>query len=223
MVRDARRHPGIAPEERVHPVLVAGEDHDEVVALVLHDLEQDLDRLLPVVALVLGPVQVVGLVDEQHAAHRALQHLAGLRRRVADVLADEVVAGHRDEVALPHVAQAVQDLGHAHRDRRLAGARVAGEAHVQRRRLGGQADEPPAAVDEQERRDVADARLHRREADQVALELVEHVGHAGLARERVQVDRLRRADVSGRRGVGGHVHRRCRHRCRTPCPTPGVQ
>ena len=106
VVGDARRHAGIAGEERVHPVLVAGEDHDQVVALVLHHLQQDLDRLLAVVALVLGPVQVVRLVDEQHAAHRALQHLRGLGRGVADVLADEVVAGHRDEVALADVARA---------------------------------------------------------------------------------------------------------------------
>jgi hypothetical protein len=46
--------PGLLLEEGVHPVLVAGQDHDEVVALVLHHLQQDLDRLLPVVALVLG-------------------------------------------------------------------------------------------------------------------------------------------------------------------------
>ena len=51
---------------------------------------------LAVVALVLGPVQVVGLVDEQHAAHGPLEHVLGLRRGVPDVLPDEVVPGHRD-------------------------------------------------------------------------------------------------------------------------------
>ena len=94
--------------------LVAGEDHHQVVALVLHHLQQDLDRLLAVVAFVLGAVQVVGLVDEQHAAHRLLEHLVGLGRGVADVLADQVVAGHRDQVAFAHVAEPVQDLRHAH-------------------------------------------------------------------------------------------------------------
>ena len=48
--------PGFERKNVVHPVLVAGEDHDEPVALGLHHLQQDLDRLLPVVALVLGPV-----------------------------------------------------------------------------------------------------------------------------------------------------------------------
>ena len=52
----------------------------------------------PIVAFVLGTVQVVRLVDEQHAAVRALEHLLGLRRGVADVLADEVVADVTDDV-----------------------------------------------------------------------------------------------------------------------------
>ena len=39
--------PGLAAKNAVHPVLVAGEDHHQVVAVVLHHLQQDLDRLLP--------------------------------------------------------------------------------------------------------------------------------------------------------------------------------
>src|SRR5204863_443247 len=78
VMRDARAHPGVGAEEGVHAVLVAGEDHDQVVALVLHHLQEDLDRFLPVVALVLGPVEVVRLIDEQHAPHCALQYLASL-------------------------------------------------------------------------------------------------------------------------------------------------
>ena len=123
MVRDARGHARVEPEELVHPVLVAGEDHDQPVALVLHHLQQDLDRLDAVVALVLGTVQVVRLVDEQHAAVGALEHLLGLRRRVPDVLADEVVARDRDDVVALDVAEAVEDVGHPHRDRRLARSR----------------------------------------------------------------------------------------------------
>ena len=101
---------GVRAEEVVHPVLVAGEDHDELVALGLHHLEQDLDRLAAVVALVLGPVEVVRLVDEEHAAVGAAQHLLRLRRGVADVLADEVVARARDDARLLDVAEPVQDL-----------------------------------------------------------------------------------------------------------------
>ena len=59
VVSDPRAQTRVRAEEVVHPVLVAGEDHDEVVALGLHHLEQDLDRLGAVVALVLRLVQVV--------------------------------------------------------------------------------------------------------------------------------------------------------------------
>ena len=111
-MRDER--PGLRPEEGVHAVRIPRQDHDQVVALILHDLQQYFDRFLAVVALVLGPVQVVRLVDEQHAAHRLLEDLLGLRRRVADVLSDQIIARDRDQMALAHVAQPVQDLRHAH-------------------------------------------------------------------------------------------------------------
>ena len=153
--------PGLELEERLHPVLVAREDDDEVLALGLHDLQQDLDRLLPVVALVLGPVQVVGLVDEQHAALGALQHVAGLRGRVADVLADEVVTRDGDDLRLVDVAELVEDLGHLQRDGRLAGTGVAGERHVQRRPRGLQPRVAAQLVDDQQRRHLADPFLHR--------------------------------------------------------------
>ena len=113
MVGDAGTEAGIGGEEARHALAVAGEDHDEILALVLHHLEQDLDGFLTVVALVVGPMQVIGFVDEQHSAHRLLQDLLGLRRGVADILADEIVARHRDYLPAPHEAETVQDLGHA--------------------------------------------------------------------------------------------------------------
>ena len=136
MVGDARRNAGHVAEEPLHLVLVAGNDDDEVLPLVLHHLEQHLDRLLAVVALVVKAVHVVGLVDEQHAAHRPLQDLPGLGCGVAHVLPDEVVPAGDHDVALPHEAQLPQDLAHLHGDRGLAGPGVAGEGHVQRRLLG---------------------------------------------------------------------------------------
>ena len=60
--------------------------------MVLHHLQQDFDGLLAVIALVVRLVEIIGLVDEQHAAHGLLEDFAGFRRGVADILADEVVA-----------------------------------------------------------------------------------------------------------------------------------
>ena len=162
---DVVGHPGgetrIALIEHIHPLLVTGEDHHQVVAVVLHHLQQDLDRLGAVVALVLRPVEVVGLVDEQHPAHRLLEHLAGLGGGVADVLAHQVIAGGGDHMALAHVAQAVQDPAHPLGHRGLAGAGTAGERHVQAggRRLQTHLLARP--VHHQQGGDFADAGLHR--------------------------------------------------------------
>ncbi len=99
---------------------------------------------------------------------------------MADVLADEVVAGDRDEMPAPHVAEPVEDLGHAHGDRRLARPGVAGEAHVQGRRLRRKPEFGPNPVDEQQRRDLADALLDWRETDQLVVELLQNRADARL-------------------------------------------
>ena len=204
------RKPGIGGEEVVHAVAVAGEDHDQVVALVLHHLQQDLDRFLAVVPLVLRPVQVIGLVDEQHAAHGPLEHFLGLGRGMADILADQVVAGHRNQMAFAHIAEAVKDARHAQRHRGLAGAGIAGEGHVQRRRRRRQGRAARArAPTSRKRRDLADALLHRREADQVAFELGDRRRDIGLRLQRLEVD-----DLAGRAVVAGYwPARRCSCTC----------
>ena len=135
---DPRGHARVGPEEGVHPVGVAGQDHHQVLPVRLHELQQDLDRLLAVVALVLRAVQVVRLVDEEHPAHRAFEHLLGLRGGVAHVLADQVVPGDADQLALAQVAELAQQLAHVRGHGRLARAGAAGEAHVQARPRRGE-------------------------------------------------------------------------------------
>ena len=178
-------------EKPVHLVGVAGEDHHEVVAVVLHHLQQDFNRLLPVVALVLLAIEVIGLVDEQHAAHRLLQHLFRLRRGVADILADEIVAGHRDEMAAPDVAELVQDLGHAQATVVLPVPGLPVKLMCSVGACARQAEALAHAVDQQQRRDLADALLDRREADQLVVELLQHRADAGLREFGGEID-LRR-------------------------------
>ena len=60
-VTDARVESGDVIVEGSHAVGVAGHDDDEVLLVVLHDVEKDLDALLPVVAVVGGVVKIVGL------------------------------------------------------------------------------------------------------------------------------------------------------------------
>ena len=85
---------------------------------------------------------------------------------VADILAQSQVEAVMDELDADLIGLApVKDLRHAHRNRRLAGAGVAGEVHVQRRCLRLQPEGRAQLVDDEQCRDVANARLHRREAD----------------------------------------------------------
>jgi len=76
----------------------------------------------------------------------------------------------------------VQDLGHLQRDRGLAGARAAGERHVQRRPRGLQPRLLAQALDDQQRRDLADAPLDGRQGDELVVETREQLAHARLVR-----------------------------------------
>ena len=175
MVRDPGSQAGVGLEEDIHPVLVARENHDELVPLVLHHLKQDLDRLLAEILAVIGLVERGSLVDEQHPAHRAVKHPPGLRRRLAHILADEVVAHGVHKLSLLQVAELVQQAGHEQPDRRLSGAWGAGEAHMQIGPGRHQAEPLPHPVDEKERTDLLHLLLHRYQADQLAVERGEHV------------------------------------------------
>ena len=114
--------PGLASMKSCHLGRVAGGDQGEVVAVVLHELDDRVDRLPPEVLLAAAG-EGVRLVDEQRAAERRLEHGAGLRGRLADVAGDEVRAVGLDEVALGHEAERAQDLAEQAGDGRLAGAR----------------------------------------------------------------------------------------------------
>mmetsp|Transcript_18673 Transcript_18673/g.43732 ORF Transcript_18673/g.43732 Transcript_18673/m.43732 type:complete len:420 (-) Transcript_18673:152-1411(-) len=185
VVSDPAHHPRDVGEERVHPVLVPGHGDDEVVLVVLHDVEEDLDGLLPVVAVVGRVVEVVRLVDEEDASHGLLDHLLGLGGGVPDVLSHEVVAGGQDDVSPAGVAHLGQDLPHAHGHGRLSGPGGSGERHVEARHARLEAELPPHLVQHEERRDLLHPLLDGDEPDQVPVELVELILHPLLEHELV--------------------------------------
>ena len=156
------------------------------MAVVLHPLEQRLDRLGAEVEALLGRGERVGLVDEEHAVEGAAHGPLGLDRGQADVLADETGAVDLDQVAATKEPHRVVHLGEEARDRRLAGARVAEEDEVLR---GRDLREPvlrAPALHLEERDERADLLLHGLEADEgveLGLELLHAARRRGLAQE----------------------------------------
>src|SRR5438270_8345745 len=160
-MRNARTEAWIGLEERFHAVLVARENDDEIFALVLHHLQENLDGLLPIVPFILLAVEVVGLVDEKYTAHRPLEHLFSFGSGMANILANQVIACHRHQVSFAYIAESMQDCRHAHSDRRLTGAWRAGERHVQCRWPRRQSDAAAHPINQQQSRDFANACLYR--------------------------------------------------------------
>ncbi len=132
----------VGGEEAAHLVGVAGGDDDDVVAVVLHQLEQGVDRLPAEVgagALAVGH-EGVRLVDEQHTAEGVVEGLGGLDRRTADDLGDEVGAGDLDEVSGAQDAEFGEDAAVEPGHGGLAGAGRAGEDQVAAHRRDGHAE-----------------------------------------------------------------------------------
>ena len=150
----------------MHEPRIAGDDHDEAVPVVLHPLEDRLDRLGAEVELRPARCERVRLVDEEDAVERAPDRAVGLDRGRADVLADEIGAVDLDEVALREQAHRAVHLREQPRDRRLAGSRVAEEDEMLRRRDLGQPVLEAAALHLEERDEAAHLLLHRREPDE---------------------------------------------------------
>jgi hypothetical protein len=181
-------------------VRVAGGDDREPVAVVLHALEQLDDRLGAEVALAVGAHETVGLVEEQHAVERAVDDGGGLRRRLADVARDEVLARDLDDAVARQQPEALVEAPEQPRDGGLAGAGAALEDEVQRDLHGLQAGGPAQRGDPQQLGQAVDLGLDRGEADQ-RIELGEHRVVAGL------VEAQRRRIGRGRAGpaLGGGV------------------
>ena len=123
---------GVGADEFLHQLIVAGNDHDEVVAVILHRLQEGVDRLLPEVVVAFA-VERIRLVDEQHTAERTLDHLLRLDGGLTDVPGDKPAAVDLDKLTLRQDAERVVDARHQTRDHRLARTGVAGEDHVERK------------------------------------------------------------------------------------------
>ncbi|MGY3412044.1 hypothetical protein ACVWZV_008157 [Bradyrhizobium sp. GM5.1] len=91
------------------------------------------------------------------------------------------------------------------RDRRLAGAGIAGKRHMQRRWRRSQSRTLPDTFDQQERRDLAHAALHRLQSDQLLLELLQRARDSSLFGLLAEIE-TGLAGLSGH-GVGNIQHR----------------
>ena len=91
-------------------------------------------------------------------------------------------------MAFAEVTQAMQDLRHPLRHGGLARAGMAGERHVQTGRRAGQLQLLPRLIHQQQCSNLSDPRLHRRQADQFTVQLVQHLSHTGIGVGRSQIN-----------------------------------
>ena len=123
----------------MHQSWITGDDDDEAMAVVLHPLQQCLDRLGPeVLAQVVSARQRIRLVDEQDAVERAANRAVRLDRRRTDILANETCTVDLDEMAALEQSGRAIHLRQESSDRRLPRPRIAEEDKMLGRRHFGE-------------------------------------------------------------------------------------
>ena len=126
-------------DELLHQTGVARRNDDQVIPVVLHVFQQDLDGLTAEVVAVLLVDQSVGLVDEQHPPQSLLDGLLGLDGGLAHEAGYQAGAVHLHQLALGEDADGVVDPGQQTGYGGLAGARVAQKDQVEGHGRDGQA------------------------------------------------------------------------------------
>ena len=128
--------------------------------MVFHPLDQRVDGL-EAEAVLLAPVEAVGLVDEEDAAQRALDDAVGQGGGVAGVAAHEVSPTHLHQLPALEGADGLEVLCHEPGDGGLAGAGVASEDHVHREAGGLEARRRTALLHLNVIGEAEDVFLHR--------------------------------------------------------------
>mmetsp|Transcript_7904 Transcript_7904/g.11054 ORF Transcript_7904/g.11054 Transcript_7904/m.11054 type:complete len:312 (-) Transcript_7904:430-1365(-) len=146
-------------EEAVHAVLVAGQDDHQVLPLGLHHIEQDLNGLLPVILVIGGVVEVIGLIHKQHTTKGFLDHLLGLRSSVAYILAHKIISSGNHNVALAAVAHLSENLTHSDGHSGLTGTGGTSEAHVEGRNSGVKTQVPAHLIEHKQSSNLTDPLL----------------------------------------------------------------
>ena len=183
----------IGVEEFLHQVRVAGDDHDELVPVVLHGLQDRVDSLLAEIALSLIGGKRVGFVDEQDPAHRAVDHFLRFDRSLADVAGHQSGTVHLHQLPLLQQAKRMVHLRQDTSHRGFSGAGVARKHQV----LGDIRLLQPHLLALQVHLLNVDQRgnllLHRREADQI-VQLLENLIDLllGILRGQIQLRLLLR-------------------------------
>ena len=131
VVLEAGLEAGVAVQQALHLVRVAGHDDGQVPLTARHFLDDDLDHLAAeILAVVVAARQGVGFVDEQDAAAGFLHHLPGFWGGLADVFSNEVYAVGHHGVALAEQAHLLVELPHHPRHGGLSRPGVATEDGV---------------------------------------------------------------------------------------------
>src|SRR5687768_3206643 len=145
----------------MHPVAIAGSNHDQILAVILHQLEKCLDRFPAEILIGVLGRKAVCLVDEQHSSDRFLHDRIRLDRGLTDEPRDQLGTIDLDQMPFREEAERVEYLAQQPGDCRLAGSWRTDEYHMVSSRRNLQSLLPSHLAHASHVDEALDLELHR--------------------------------------------------------------
>ena len=137
------------------------------MAIVLHSLDQGLDRFVAIGVVLSAGHQAVRFVDEQDPVQRFVDFAIGFGSRLSGIFGDESRAVGFDQVPALQQSERPVDAAHDSRGGCLAGAGIPLKHHVQTQLVLGQAGRLTMLLQRQIVRKRRDLLLDTVQADQL--------------------------------------------------------
>ena len=127
---------GIAVNKTFHRLRVSGNDHDQVISVILHRFQDRIDRFLSEI-IRLGN-QRISLIDKEHAAQSFLDLLLSLDRSLSHISGNQPGTVNLNQLPLGQNSDLLVELCKDPCDRRFSCTGVPGKYKMQRDRYGFQ-------------------------------------------------------------------------------------
>ena len=163
---EARFQAGVAVDEFLHQLRVAGDDDHEILPVILHRLKNRIDGFLPeIIPAVLR--EGVGFVDKENTALRLLDLLLGFDGSLSHVAGDQPGAVHLHKLPLGEHPDLLIKLREDPGNRSLARSGISGEHKMKRDRDGAKSFFLAKLLGLHKIHQLTYIFLHRRKPDQL--------------------------------------------------------
>ena len=93
----------------VHFILIASKNHNKIVTLRLHLLQEYFNRFSPIITFITRLIEIISLINKENSSMSSLEHLFGFRCGMTDVLPHQIITRDSHDMTFSEITQAMQN------------------------------------------------------------------------------------------------------------------